>query len=180
VTFCFHGEQVQLRGPGYEYFGDFNGHRREFLALAREAMSGDKAIAALPDSEPGIRWVAPDSNSTAGAPRSLRRNHTPEPEAKRSAGPSGATPKCENPEVLHQVPPEYPQDAIHDRIEGRVIVSLLVSKTGSVERVEMRSGPPVFRDAVRKALEEWTFKPATYDGKPVAVWVSFPLVFQLP
>lgn len=85
----------------------------------------------------------------------------------------------ELPEVTSKVQPYYPPDRIKADVEGVVIVQALISKGGEVTKTAvMKSIAGLDEHAVR-AVEQWKFKPARSNGKPVAVWVAIPVRFRL-
>jgi TonB family protein len=86
------------------------------------------------------------------------------------------------PEAIGKVAPHYPEEARSKGVEATTIVRALVGRDGRVRetllpRTEQRFRP-LQRSAV-EALEQWTFKPASSNGKPVAVWVAIPIRFTL-
>ena len=85
------------------------------------------------------------------------------------------------PEMIRTCAPEYPDSAKAAGIEGKVYVKALVDKTGKVASVKLlkTSGHDVLDRAAVAAVPECKFKPALIDEKPVAVWVTFPIQFQL-
>ena len=99
----------------------------------------------------------------------------------------GTTPKFvvheEEPIPIKKVRPEYPQFARNAGIEGKVIVRAEVFEDGNVGAIEivksLQSGPGGLDEAAIQAVRQWTFIPAKNQGKPVAVWVIFPITFQL-
>ncbi len=84
------------------------------------------------------------------------------------------------PEVVSQVQPEYPNEALKKNLEGVVWVQLWVDESGSVvETKVMKSENPVFNQSAIDAARRWKFKPAIANDKPVAVWISVPFKFKL-
>lgn len=73
----------------------------------------------------------------------------------------------------------YPQSAIDNGIEGRVVVKLLVGKDGEVMKISSVSGPDVFKDEVRDKVSGLVFTPAVQNGQTVKCWVSVPFNFKL-
>lgn len=53
-------------------------------------------------------------------------------------------------------------------IKGTAIVDVLVDSSGGVACVKSLAGHPMIRVEVEKALKNWTFKPASYNGHGVA------------
>lgn len=77
--------------------------------------------------------------------------------------------------------PRYPLAAQERSIEGEVVLNVLVGTDGEVKRVNVGKGDPpgVFEDAAIQAVSGWRFRPATFRGKPVQVWVSQTISFNL-
>jgi TonB family protein len=75
--------------------------------------------------------------------------------------------------------PHYPDLARMARIEGTVLLNVLVDTDGRVAKVEVVSGPAQLRQAAIAAAKTAVFKPATMDRRPVQVWVAMPVGFRL-
>lgn len=70
--------------------------------------------------------------------------------------------------VLKKVDAVYPSAAKEARVQGTVILHVLVGKNGEVEDVEVLKGlPKGLSEAAVAAVRQWRFEPATVDGKPV-------------
>jgi protein TonB len=76
---------------------------------------------------------------------------------------------------------QYPEIAKENNIQGRVILRFCVTYKGAVDQVQIIRGVDKSLDdeAVRviKLLPAW--KPGKQGGKPVNVWYSVPVTFQL-
>lgn len=84
------------------------------------------------------------------------------------------------PEKLSAPPPAYTEIARKARIQGVVIVQAIIDKEGQVTNVKILKGLPMGLDkAAVEAIKKWTFKPATLNGKPVAVYYNLTVNFQL-
>lgn len=86
------------------------------------------------------------------------------------------------PEVLSKANPAYPAVASAKRIEGTVILSLLISEKGDVSDVKLlrgAGGASGLNEAAMAAVKKWKFRPAVKDGKRVKVWMTYPIVFKL-
>jgi TonB family protein len=59
--------------------------------------------------------------------------------------------------------PKYPKDALKERIEGSVVLTLLVSEKGQVENATVVSGNPELAEAAVEAVHKWKYTP--YEGK---------------
>jgi TonB family protein len=85
------------------------------------------------------------------------------------------------PEAISKVDPAYPQDLMHDRVEGTVVLYAVIHADGSVGNVKVLEG---FDDRLdenaRKALEQWRFRPGTKDGLPVDIEAVVRVPFKVP
>lgn len=84
------------------------------------------------------------------------------------------------PQAEHREPSLYPEDARRQRISGTVIVQALVDTEGRVRDTRVSRSIPALDAAAVTAVWKWRFKPATFGGEPVAVWVAVPVKFSLP
>ena len=75
----------------------------------------------------------------------------------------------------------YPENAVKNNIEGRVMVQFIVDKTGQVGEVKiLRSvSEEIDAEAVRVVKSLPKFEPGRQDGKPVAVWYTLPVSFNI-
>jgi TonB family protein len=122
----------------------------------------------------------------------------PPPAVGTSIGPpQGALPSAEQPptipaplppkqsvvrpaQLLRRVDPVYPQGAISRRVEGTVKMHIAVSANGTVQDVQVISGPPLLTDAAAQAARKWLYSPMTLDGKPTDSTVDISVAFHLP
>lgn len=76
---------------------------------------------------------------------------------------------------------KYPNIARENDIQGKVFVRFCVNKNGTVDKVSIARGvdPLLDKEAIRvvKLLPKW--KPGMQRGKPVNVWYTVPINFQL-
>jgi len=84
------------------------------------------------------------------------------------------------PEVITQVNPVYPPDALEKDIEGKVYLKISIDVSGNPTNVEVvKSSDPIFNKSAITAAKNYKFTPALKDGKPVAVSVVIPFKFSL-
>ena len=76
---------------------------------------------------------------------------------------------------------KYPEQAMKEGIQGRVAVSFIVEKDGSISNVRpvLSVHPLLDKEAVRvvKSMPKWT--PGKQNGKPVRVRFNVPIMFKL-
>jgi protein TonB len=82
--------------------------------------------------------------------------------------------------VIRKVPAVYPLLARQARIEGMVVLSIVVDEKGEVQDVKAISGPPLLARSAEDALRHWRFKPIIIDGKPTQVESRVGMNFQFP
>ncbi len=77
-------------------------------------------------------------------------------------------------------PPRYPEAARRARIQGPVILELIIDKQGNVRSVKVLRGLPLgCTEAAVEAVKKWKFKPATMNGRPVEVIYNLTVMFTL-
>ena len=100
----------------------------------------------------------------------------PEPEAKSAT----VTSVDQRPAPLNFPQPQYTELARQNKVEGVVIVYVLVGADGSVKRARVVKGlPDGLTDQAIRAAYALRFKPAVKGGQPVAFWQSVYIEFRL-
>jgi protein TonB len=69
--------------------------------------------------------------------------------------------------VSRPVSPSYPLLAKQMKVQGAVVLEALISKTGSIQDIQIISGPAILSAAAREAVKQWHFKPYYQGGRPV-------------
>ncbi|HFE65219.1 MAG TPA: energy transducer TonB [Caldithrix sp.] len=85
----------------------------------------------------------------------------------------------EKPVVLKRVEPVYPELARKAGIEGMVVVKVLITTKGDVEKVEVIKSHPMLDDAAVAAAKQFKFKPGKQRDRYVKVWMTIPFTFKL-
>ena len=91
---------------------------------------------------------------------------------------SGAQP----PTLLRGVDPKYTTEAMRSRIQGVVTLEALVGPDGVVRDVRVVKSldrATGLDDEALKTARQWRFRPATYQGQPVAFLVIIEMTFSL-
>jgi len=84
------------------------------------------------------------------------------------------------PVLKERVNPKYPAGAMEKKIEGLVIVNVLISETGDVVDVVVVQGlAGGFNQETVKAVRQWKYEPAMKDGQRVKVWKQWAITFKL-
>ncbi len=143
---------------------------KESLPEALAAATTQEEEAPSDDAEGSGHWggEAPDA-PPAPAP-------SPVVAAKPVHLPENATP----PVALDSNPaPEFPADARAKGLEGTVILRVVVSARGEVQRVEVLKGDEPFSTAALSAVQAWRYRPALSNGQPIAVFQTVRIPFRL-
>ena len=89
-------------------------------------------------------------------------------------------PHSRPPVPIHKVQPEYPEAARRLKLQGLVILQLVVRRDGTVESVTLlRASHPILNHAAVEAAARWRFRPGVINNRPVAAYYILTLKFQL-
>jgi TonB family protein len=84
------------------------------------------------------------------------------------------------PQLLHEVRPEYTEDARRRGITGDVVLEIVVRSNGTVGEIRVMQGLGAGLDArAVEAVRQWRFAPARRAGTPVDVAVEVAVEFKL-
>ena len=85
-----------------------------------------------------------------------------------------------HPVVRNKAIPRYPEAARRLRRQGKVILDGLVGSDGRIANLDVIFSPgDDFSQAAVEAVSQWTYEPATLDGKPVNVYFTITAEFYL-
>jgi TonB family protein len=96
------------------------------------------------------------------------------------AAPLSLPPEVANSYVVQRVEPEYPEAARVQRLQGAVVLDVVVGKDGVVRDSRVISGDPQLAAAAQQAVGQWRFKPYLSNGAAVAFETQITLNFTLP
>jgi TonB family protein len=84
------------------------------------------------------------------------------------------------PKILHQIDPEYSEEARKAKYGGTVMLRIVVAVNGHVSRAEViRSLGMGLDEKAIEAVNKWTFQPGTKNGSPVPVEATVEVNFRL-
>jgi protein TonB len=81
--------------------------------------------------------------------------------------------------LLEKFEPQYPYIAKSARIQGVVVLSAFISKTGKIENLQAISGHPMLVPAAIDAVRQWKYRPFLLNGEPMEVETTILVTFQL-
>lgn len=80
--------------------------------------------------------------------------------------------------VTHRVDPDYPEAARPAKLQGVIVLDVVVGRDGSVVDMRAVNGPEVLARAAMDALRWWRFEPYRVDGEPVVVETTVAVEFK--
>jgi len=81
--------------------------------------------------------------------------------------------------VISKVAPSYPPDARAARIQGSVVMGVIIGKDGNVQYVRVISGDPMLAPAAIDAVKQWKYRPYILNGDPIEVDTQITVNFTL-
>jgi periplasmic protein TonB len=133
-----------------------------------------------PRSEPDPETSPSPSQGRVGViiPDSLRNSPAPSPASSLEPF---AVPEATSLSLLvHRVEPEYPAQALSQRLEGAVVLQAWIAKDGSVRDLKLVRGYFALGRAAFDAVKQWRFKPFVQNGRPIDFQTSITLNFRYP
>jgi len=81
--------------------------------------------------------------------------------------------------VTVTVPPDYPLLARQMKVQGAVSLQALISRDGTIQELQILSGPEILAAAAREAVKQWHFKPYLQNGQPVETQARITVNFTI-
>jgi len=81
--------------------------------------------------------------------------------------------------VSVSVPPDYPLLARQMKVQGAVSLQALISRDGTIQELQILSGPSILATAAREAVKQWHFKPYLQNGQPVETQARITVNFTI-
>lgn len=102
------------------------------------------------------------------------------PPAPVDEGPIRVGGQIKEPKKTKHVLPVYPEIARKARLEGTVILEVIVSKQGKVRDIKVLKGLSMgLTEAAVEAVRQWEYEPSTLNGRPVEVIITVTSRFSL-
>lgn len=81
--------------------------------------------------------------------------------------------------LIKKVHAEYPPLARQARIQGTVVLNVLINNNGDIEHLTVFSGHPMLVPAAVEAVKHWKYKPYFLNGQPMKVETTILVDFSL-
>ena len=79
--------------------------------------------------------------------------------------------------IIRKTAPVYPRFAQEAHITGKVVLKATITKQGTIEGVQVMSGPKILTPSAADAVKSWKYRPYLLDGQPVSVETTITVVF---
>jgi len=79
--------------------------------------------------------------------------------------------------LIHKTTPLYPKYAQEAHITGTVVMKATITDQGTIEGIQVLSGPKILAPAAVDAVKTWKYRPYLLNGQPVAVETDIKVVF---
>jgi periplasmic protein TonB len=83
------------------------------------------------------------------------------------------------PRPVKMTKPVYPQEAFIKKIEGTVLLEILIDSQGRVVRARVIQSVPLLDAAALQCVYQWVFQPAVKNGRPVPTIAHAPVNFRI-
>jgi TonB family protein len=81
--------------------------------------------------------------------------------------------------VSKSVAPDYPLLARQMKVQGAVNLQALISRDGTIQEIQILSGPNILATAAREAVRQWRFKPYLQNGAPIETQARITVNFTI-
>ncbi len=117
--------------------------------------------------------------ATCASAMAFRMDVDDPPSAVQKAPPKQIHVNADNLKIVHKVPPVYPVEAKKQRIQGSVVLSVVIGKDGSPENIKVTGGPNELQQSALDAVRQWRWQPFLLNGDPIEVLTTITVVYQL-
>jgi TonB family protein len=136
------------------------GNRHVAVPAKSNAIHLDVGSVATGSGDSGVNMPAPQSAAVATAERVRLSPQTTQ-------------------NVSVTVPPDYPLLARQMKVQGAVSLQALIARDGTIQELQILSGPEILATAAREAVKQWHFKPYLQNGQPVETQAKITVNFTI-
>ena len=81
--------------------------------------------------------------------------------------------------LIQKTMPVYPPIAKAARVQGTVVLQATISKLGTIQNLQVISGPAMLQQAALDAVRTWRYRPYLLNNEPVEVETTINVIFTL-
>ena len=151
-----------------------------------EVVAGNQRVS-VAGKNPAIR-VDVGTGATYGGGGSATGSGGPAGTGTAGAGTGGGTMTADgrvelSPQIRDRlqvaVPPDYPLLARQMKVQGAVSLQALIARDGTIQELQIMSGPEILSTAAREAVKQWHFKPYMQAGQAVETQAQITVNFTI-
>lgn len=160
---------------------DAGGDRGAALDLAAKSLERDPYLEEASKLKARLDPPAPEAAAAAPAAAAAESPATePVQETVAEVSAEMLEPSLDYPvRLISRTPIEYPEEARAAKIQGVVIVSLLIDENGQVMKAEAVHGNPKLVQAALESVKRWRFEPELENGRPIVSRYTLPITFKI-
>lgn len=81
--------------------------------------------------------------------------------------------------LIYKNVPQYPIIAKTVGMQGTVVLQATISKAGTIQNLQVVSGPPMLQQAAIDAVKTWRYRPYLLNNEPVEVETTVNVIFRI-
>ena len=81
--------------------------------------------------------------------------------------------------LVSKAPIVYPIDAKKAHVSGTVVLNAIIGRDGTVEDLQVVSGPEMLQQAALDSVKQWRYRPYLLNGEPEEVRTTINIIFTL-
>ncbi len=117
--------------------------------------------------------------ATCASAMAFRMNVDDTSAAAQKTPPKQIHVNADNLKTVHKAPPVYPVEAKEHKIQGSVVLSVIIGKDGVPAEVKVQDGPKELRQSALDAVRQWRWQPYLLNGDPIEVLTTITVVYSL-
>lgn len=82
-------------------------------------------------------------------------------------------------QLVHKVMPVYPEIARRVGVQGEVVLVAVIGRDGTVDALQVKSGPPMLVPAATEAVRQWRYRPFRLNGETIEVETQITVRFAM-
>jgi protein TonB len=126
-----------------------------------------------PIARPVVVTVNPGQMMPVSAPQL-------QPAIQQSSEPVEVSEEAARALLVHSVNPEYPPEALAQKLHGAVVLQAVIGRGGDVEDLKIVRGYFILGRAAISAVKQWKFQPYNLDGHAAATQTVITINFSYP
>jgi protein TonB len=103
----------------------------------------------------------------------------PPPPPPKKRQPIRVVGNVQSAKLIRRVAPDYPELAKRTRVEGVVLLQVVVDEVGQVVETKILRGHPLLTQAAVEAVRQWRYSPTLLQGEPIPVTAVVTVNFVL-